>query len=66
MTAQPDDGPESIWRARPVLSGLLRTGIVAIPIASALGTTWIAARRGSRRPLDRGGFSSWLQGCSSR
>ena len=38
MTAQPDDRPESIWRARPVLSGLLRTGIVAIPIASALGT----------------------------
>jgi hypothetical protein len=41
MTLQGDQGPEGIWRARPLLSALLGAGIYAVPIASALVTTWI-------------------------
>jgi len=41
MTPQRDQGSEGIWRARPLLSALLGVGIYAVPIASALVTTWI-------------------------
>ncbi|MDP9145949.1 MAG: HD-GYP domain-containing protein, partial [Actinomycetota bacterium] len=41
MTPRPTPGSEGIWRARPFLSSLVRAGIYAIPIAFALGTTWI-------------------------
>jgi HD domain-containing protein len=41
MTLQPDQGVEGTWRARPLLSALVGAAIYAVPIASALVTTWI-------------------------
>jgi HD domain-containing protein len=49
---------EGRWRARPILSGLLRAGIFTVPIVSALAATWLA-RSMLAAPSDRAGWVFW-------
>jgi HD-GYP domain-containing protein (c-di-GMP phosphodiesterase class II) len=52
------DGREVAWRSRPVLSGLLRTVILLVPIAAAFGSTWIV-RAALPTPSTSFGWTLW-------
>jgi HD domain-containing protein len=58
MTQRERHRPEGMWQAHPVLSAVLRVVIFTIPIAAALGTTWLV-RSLIPSPSDPLGWGIW-------
>ncbi|HVS44262.1 MAG TPA: HD-GYP domain-containing protein [Candidatus Dormibacteraeota bacterium] len=57
-TLPPERAAHVRWRARPVLSTMLRIAVFVLPIVAALGLSYVVGRV-YRRPSDFGGAALW-------
>src|SRR5260370_30225333 len=57
-TSPPDRASHVRWRARPVLSTLLRIAVFVLPIVAALALSYLVGRV-FPRPRDMGGAALW-------
>ncbi|MDB5065709.1 MAG: hypothetical protein JWM18_2143 [Chloroflexi bacterium] len=58
LTTPPERVASARWRARPVLSAMLRVAVFVMPIVAALALSYLVGRV-FRRPSDFGGAALW-------